>query len=393
MKELIEQKITEIANVLLAVNLKKEFSIDLSLLSGELGALIFLKYYSIIYDQVNIIKTLEKRFDIYFDNLVSHVLQISYCNGISGILYGLNLLDKSMSLNIDYNDVEKHYKKYLFRMMKWGFNNCNYDYFHGSLGILLGQMDDVKFVKAAIRSLEQAAVIDGEKIKWYSFIDFKEKRGINISLSHGMSSLVIILCRIYEKNIESKSVQTLITGAVNYILSQRIDYNIYGCFFPIQSLESDTFLQKSRLAWCYGDLGIALALWEAGKVLQNSFWKSVSLNIMLESCTRRSIDDTLIKDAGICHGSSGLAMIFYYMYNETRNFIFMETCNYWISVTLKMASFKDGLAGYKTWNGNYKNDCSLLTGISGIGLMLLTVVSNNPICFEWNHFFLLLNKH
>ena len=43
MKELIEQKITEIANVLLAVNLKKEFSNDLSLLSGELGALIFLK--------------------------------------------------------------------------------------------------------------------------------------------------------------------------------------------------------------------------------------------------------------------------------------------------------------------------------------------------------------
>ena len=73
MKELIEQKITEIANVLLAVNLKKEFSNDLSLLSGELGALIFLKYYSIIYDQVNIIKTLEKRFDIYFDNLVSQV--------------------------------------------------------------------------------------------------------------------------------------------------------------------------------------------------------------------------------------------------------------------------------------------------------------------------------
>ena len=44
---------------------------------------------------------------------------------------------------------------------------------------------------------------------------------------------------------------------------------------------------------------------------------------------------------------------------------------------LKMAKFKDGLAGYKMWNiDNYKNESNLLEGIAGIGLALLSSISD-----------------
>jgi lantibiotic biosynthesis protein len=67
------------------------------------------------------------------------------------------------------------------------------------------------------------------------------------------------------------------------------------------------------------------------------------------------------------------------MYWETKNSVFKETANYWIEQTLKMATFEDGLAGFKTWRGDTKewiNDYGFLEGIAGIGLALLSHISD-----------------
>jgi hypothetical protein len=56
--------------------------------------------------------------------------------------------------------------------------------------------------------------------------------------------------------------------------------------------------------------------------------------------------------------------------------------------TLDFSNFKDGLAGYKTVKiQEMICDYSLLTGISGIGLVLLSYLENDPQA--WDELFLI----
>lgn len=142
------------------------------------------------------------------------------------------------------------------------------------------------------------------------------------------------------------------------------------------------------MGWCYGDLGVALAMWQAGKVMNQTKWKDKALEVFLYATTRKDPDTEFVKDAGICHGSAGLAMIFRRMYLETGIEEFKTATDHWINETLKNARFEDGLAGYKrlTMDG-WENDYSLIMGIAGIGLVLISYLTNDAQ--EWDELFLL----
>jgi lantibiotic modifying enzyme len=213
--------------------------------------------------------------------------------------------------------------------------------------------------------------------KWKSVIDIEtQKIGYNISLSHGMSSIAVILSKLHNiKDIDQKMVKTLLEGCVNYILTQEIDKDKYGSFFSSLAIESSIQLTGSRLAWCYGDLGISMALWQSGVALQNETWKNKALEILLFAAEKRKdLQKNHVADACLCHGTAGIGHIFYRMWWNTRMPEFKNAADYWFEQTLKMAAFSDGLAGYKAWHGDegWINDYGLLTGITGIGLALLT---------------------
>jgi lantibiotic modifying enzyme len=86
----------------------------------------------------------------------------------------------------------------------------------------------------------------------------------------------------------------------------------------------------------------------------------------------------MVRDAGICHGTAGIAHIFNRLYRTTKQYRFQEAANYWCLETLKMSKFEDGFAGYKTWHteeyGGWQPCNNLLEGIAGIGLSLLSFV-------------------
>jgi hypothetical protein len=78
------------------------------------------------------------------------------------------------------------------------------------------------------------------------------------------------------------------------------------------------------------------------------------------------------------------------MYLETTLPELKEAYKYWREVTLKMAYHEEGLAGYKFYHGSeeeWKNDYSVLGGIAGVGLSLLSPV--NP---DWDEILLLSFK-
>lgn len=390
-----ENKLHEIADVLFGgMSSTTVLPKDTGLYTGQTGIVIFCKHYLRRYPDKAKATLLESYIDSFFDLLMSGTDLYTYCAGLTGALEGLRYLNDEKLLEVDFSDIENSYKKHLFQFSLSNILHRNYDFLHGGTGVVKYFHDDPGFVNQALDALEQTAEKDGQKYKWMSRLGLDEKYGYNIALSHGSASIVSVLCSLSSPGIDFSKRNRIITNACNYILSQEIDSGKYGSCFPSQSLENDPSqeIRWSRMGWCYGDLGIATTLWQAGKLLDNHDWQDKAMEIMTYAAGRRDFQNCGIYDAGLCHGSASICMMFHYMYSQTGNQLFGETRDYWLDCTLKIARSEARLAGYAAWRGEeskYVDDYGVLEGISGIGLMLLAFLSDNPQDAKWMNFFLL----
>lgn len=211
----------------------------------------------------------------------------------------------------------------------------------------------------------------------------------NLSMSHGISSIFVILSKLYKIPLfehQKQQIRELLTGGIHYLLSQQIDPSRYGSYFSYVSDKNGPDLKKTRLAWCYGDLGISTALWQAGKALDFQEWMNKAEEILrFAAYHRRDLKDNLVVDAGLCHGTAGIAAVFYRMWWNTGNPVLKTATDYWIQQTLDMAHYEYGLAGYLALGPSHRwQKCdNLLEGIAGIGLVLLYYLQNTkPIWDE-----------
>lgn len=312
----------------------------------------------------------------------------TYSGGLSGILYLFEFLKENELVEIDISDVKESFEEYLIRMMRNDILGDNYDFMHGALGIglyFLKSKTHEEIIQELITFLLNTSEIDSESggVKWKSKID-EDFIGYNIALSHGMASIVLFLCRVIENGYGNDKVKELLSKIVKYVLYQEIDVNKYGSFFPTYSKESSIPLSGSRLAWCYGDLGIAYAILRAGEVTKSQNWVDKGLSILLQSINRKSN----VYKSGICHGCSSMLMIYQHMFIKTKIPAFAEGVEYWIQKSLELSCHQDGPAGYKSYYmKKWVSDYSLLSGISGIGLNYLSYLENDNSC--WDEIFLL----
>lgn len=364
------------------------------LYGGDCGMLLFLFYYTTVSDSPRYKALINNLTDRILDSIENGRFVHTFSNGLAGILYLFDFLKKQGFTDIDITEYEEVLETYLIRKMNNDIQSCNYDFMHGALGTGLYFLKKQKrkdIILQLVDFLYHTAEKDSgqETIKWkFSFVKDSEPK-YNISLSHGISGVVLFLSRMVRENIVHPKIYELLNGSVNYMLKQERDAGIYGSCFPGLSLDdAKTASLKSRLAWCYGDLGTAYAIWFAGKTIHNISWQKKGLDILVSSTSRAAEAEPSVVDAAICHGASGIAMVYRRMYLETRDDVFLKASGYWIDQTLLHAVFSDGPAGYKSFYTNrWEDDYSLLTGISGIGLMLISYLMEDSQ--DWDELFLL----
>jgi hypothetical protein len=100
-----------------------------------------------------------------------------------------------------------------------------------------------------------------------------------------------------------------------------------------------------------------------------------------------------VEDAGLCHGSAGLAQIFHRLFQATGDEALREAALYWLKRTLDFRQPGRGpggfgaaeihAAGQKSWTPAP----GFLTGSAGIGLTLLAAIT--PVEPEWDRLLLL----
>ena len=377
----IENLIDEIAEIL---GEYKRTDDSIGLIAGSFSVALFLLYYSFMRETDKYQDNVNDILSEVFDTINKGEARESFCNGVAGVGWGMQHLVKQDLMEFDTHEFHEGVSEYLHRCMIGFIDKMNsYDYLHGAIGIGIYFLNtninqNEKYVEELIMLLEKYSIKDGETVKWKS-----EVVGVgsvyNFSMSHGMASILVFLTKAYKKNIARNKCLELINGTVNYLLSNKLDTKDFGSIFPCYISVEGT-LYESRLAWCYGDLGIGIAFWLAADATNNESLKQEAINIFMHATERTDLKKNGVVDAGICHGTAGIAHIFNRMYNYTGIERFKESSLYWLDHTLQMRTFPDGFAGYKAWYskdyGGWQCKSSLLDGIAGIGLVLMSSISD-----------------
>jgi hypothetical protein len=390
-KKILENKLKEIDLILKSEYLNEN---HVGIHSGLSGIALFQAHYS---------KYLKLSSQENFGaNVISHSISKinngynypTFCNGIAGLGWTIDYLNNERLLSIDCDGLLSELDDFLYENMVNQLQIRNYDFLHGAIGIAMYFLNRYRSTKLPILKNKYKTILikfiellDGisenvtkEKIKWLTTSNHLHKQGCDLSLSHGMSSISGILIKL-SKYDDFKFCKELLKKAIYFINDFINKENNSLSLFPNWVGMEDKNDYNSRLAWCYGDLGIGLQFWYASKIFKSSQLMGTAMYIFHHSSKRKIFEDTFVMDSSICHGAFGLAQIFGRIYKETENIKFKNCSEYWLEEGLKFGQIDDNaFAGFQTWNNSQKkweNNSSLLEGISGIGLVILDYLNGN----------------
>lgn len=384
------EKIKEIADILVAE--KKLFEKDkIGLMNGRAGVALFYFYYARYAQcEVSHYRALEILTEV-FDFLNGEHSLHSHASGLAGVGWLVEHLKRENFLDAATDEILADVDAVIYPLMIDQIKEGKYDFLHAATGHAAYFLSRLPTPRAAeylehfVTELESISSKDqGGGIKWQDHFSLgsDEKTTYNLGMAHGMPAIVVFLSKMIKCNQAVEKTLPLLTGIMQYILQQKLDKEKYGCYFPDRVFEGALPI-PSRMSWCYGDMGPALALWQAARVTNNKDWENDAMDIFIYSTGRRSSG---VPDAGLCHGTAGLAHIYNRLFHYTGKEIFKETAQYWFGQTLRMAEFADGLAGYKKRvsqeMGDWVNSATLLDGIAGIGLSLMAAVSDSEPAWD-----------
>jgi len=384
----IHSKLTEIANIIL----KKDYAEvrNNGLYDGTSGIALFCFLY---YKEFGIqtfwdkgLSLLNQGIDIAGDNSDTSIF-----NGLSGLTWTCRFLFENGILNNEDVGFLEEADDYLYKKMIYGISQNDLDFFHGSIGIatyfasrMIKKKETEKYISDCVTMLQKSCIKDEQGCRWLFYNKkFPDMYTTNLGLSHGMASIVILLSKIYRLyNNENEVLSLTLKESVKFLLQQRFS-DVRRSLFPKWAQNIDKVMH-SRMGLCNGDLGIALSIYHAAKSLNDQALIQHSIDCFLHSAQRNNnLPLDMIYDCAICHGTAGIALIFFRMYKNTGIEELKNAYEFWFNKTLNMASFENGLAGFKTWRGSLvENNYTLLTGIAGIGLSLLSLISKEDLFWD-----------
>ncbi|MCS6133881.1 hypothetical protein G3496_02885 [Shewanella baltica] len=192
----------------------------------------------------------------------------------------------------------------------------------------------------------------------------------NLGLAHGVPSIIASLLPLLAHQQLHSQIKTLLQASCQWLIQQQQASETFGsCFAYITDQPC-----QSRLGWCYGDATIALTLMRVGNAIDNDNFTAAGKNIALKAAQRR-LTSSQVQDAGICHGSAGLALIFQVITRYYTESSLSQAAQYWFEHTLALYQ-TSGLDGFNAVREQDNSTCrlpdhGLLGGYAGIGLVLL----------------------
>ena len=195
----------------------------------------------------------------------------------------------------------------------------------------------------------------------------------NLGVSHGVAAVISVLGMCAGAGVMTDAQRSILDRAVDWLLAQNQQRETW-CF--TNAVIEGRPPHRDRLAWCYGDPGIAAALFTAARHAGNAGWEAVALDVA-RTATTRPMEESEVVDAGLCHGSAGLAHLFNRMHQASGDPVLAEAARAWFRSTVDMQRSGEGIAGYTFFTApGWQPLTGFLAGLAGVGLGLLGGVSS-----------------
>jgi lantibiotic biosynthesis protein len=314
--------------------------------------------------------------------------------GVAGIGWMCAHLDRLQQTSHDeqYAEVDEFLSEHV-RERTWG---GHYDLITGLVGIgtyFLERLPSAVARESLCRIvglLADRATSDAEGTRWKTAPDLLPdfQRDVapdgyyNLGVAHGAPGVLAFLSLGFSAGIERERCRELADGVVTWFRVVREPDSALGQFGPWWTGTSKS--KASRLAWCYGDLGLATSLALAGVAFHRAEWTALATDIAQKAAARRD-PETRVQDPGLCHGSAGVSHLFARLAQYTAESQFDVASQYWLAQTLRFHEQHAGRYGLQTirtaqengeWIDRWHDSAEFLTGATGIGLALLGSVSN-----------------
>lgn len=341
---------------------------------------------------------LEDNDALKINNLVSTIFHnleqsskesISFSQGLIGYSWLLIFLENERDYDFGIETELQAMDNHIFSWAKYQLEKGNYDFFEGGVGALLYYLERFRkneCEKSKIRVLAnlllESAIKKGDTHYWVDM-----DGSINLGMAHGMASILMILSMIHKNEILDLSLP--IRRTINYYLSMQLDGT--RSIFP-SKVTSKAISSTPRLGWCYGDLPICLALWNASKALEDERLLDLSEHLALLTIDSISFEKDCHKDASLCHGTAANYLLYNRWFINTSNKKFLSAAKIWLQKTLDFESPKNciGNYGYYTELPNnkvgYIDTLGYLEGVGGIHLTFNSFLKQNQV---WDRILLL----
>lgn len=241
--------------------------------------------------------------DHLVDRLSKTDLSFGLHSGLCGVLYSLELYERYMGGEIPgLNDVRKTLEDSITSgRVNRALTDDGFDLIKGMAGTslyfsTLTQKPSFDATRALIELLYATSQKKYLTDVWESTNPDGE-RSLDLGLSHGQPGVMAALLGAERlgAHVGSEKAQQILQLLASCRTHAGLPY------------KSDSTV-PSRIAWCYGELGIVVAQVSLGN--PNSTEKGLLIAMLDDICKRIRAGDHGIRDGFFCHGSSGIALIF-----------------------------------------------------------------------------------
>lgn len=369
-------------------------------LAGKAGFALFHGYFSkTAGDEANAYAALaEDCLDEAVEAVVNIPMDAGLYTGFTGIAWVAEHLSRVLAAgevadSSDDEDINEETDTAVLAMLGRSPWREQYDLISGLVGFGVYALERfprssaVRCLEAVIDRLAETSVRDDQGgVTWFTPPELLPSRDrdltplgyYDLGVAHGVSGVIPLLAEACRLGVRQKLARTLLQGAVHWLLAQGRPDNdgpSYAFF-----LDPELEPSAGRLAWCYGDPGIAATLLHAAHATTSEAWELEALAIAARAA-QASPEISGVRDAGLCHGALGLAHLYNRIYQASGRELFAEAARLWYQIGLKMRSPERGIAGFACWEVGedgqkvWTDDPGFLTGAAGIGLSLLAAVT------------------
>ena len=372
---------------------------DASLSGGQAGLAVLSAYLSLagLDDGENAEKFLEQAVEA----VSSRRMDPSLYAGFTGVAWAAMHVQNQLDNRADedpHQEIDKALASYLNRSPWRG----DYDLIGGLVGFGVYALErlphprGVELLEQVVDRLDETAERNTKGITWFTSPELLPawQRELcpngyyNLGLAHGVPGVIALLGQACAANVARAKALPLLEGAVAWLLTHRLADSGNSSFasWVGHGIERGT----CRLAWCYGDAGIAAALLNAARCVGELTWEREALEIA-HCATKRPLETAGAADAGLCHGTAGLGHVFNRMFQATGETWLKQAAVFWFQRTLEMRRPTGGIGSFSALSfisgeGRWVDDPGLLEGAAGIALALLAAIT--PIEPAWDRMLL-----